>query len=158
MTLRCWLCNLLECESCYEHQDIDSHIDPPMYLEDIDKSEIYTIIRAEFPDASFIFTDRDYKTTIRAEYERFLRFDDTDKMRYIADYVDCDDFCFALYGAISNQDWGGLSFGYVFTKTTGGAHAVNFFIDKNRNVLIVEPQDDRIFSLPDNWEPYFVLI
>jgi len=70
----------------------------------------------------------------------------------------CDDFSFALMGHISNPSWGALPFGIVWTKIPGGAHAVNCFIDKNRDVWIVEPQNDAVYKCPSNWEPYLVMI
>ena len=70
----------------------------------------------------------------------------------------CDDFSFALMGSVSNPDWGALPFGIVWTTTPSGLHAVNCFIDKNREVWIIEPQNDNIFKCPPDWDPLFIVI
>jgi hypothetical protein len=70
----------------------------------------------------------------------------------------CDDFSYSIMGRISNPDWGALPFGVLWTEVPGGAHAVNCFIDNNRDVWVLEPQTDSLFSLPGNWNPYLVMM
>ena len=133
-------------------------IPKPTGLVDIDVSEIITILDAEFQGASIHFADSNYKTTTKTEMMRFLKNDIIDKNIYVSELYDCDDFSFALMGSISCQDWGALPFGILWTDVPGGAHAVNVFIDSNRKVWIIEPQNDKIFTCPDNWTPYFIVI
>ena len=145
----------------YEHP-----IPAPQYLEDIDYSELYSILTAEFPSAALHLADRDYRTTSKTELERFVKHDLTDIRQYITEYYDCDDFSYALMGAISNPEWGALPFAIVWTemyktadkKILTGRHAVNCFVDKKRQVWIIEPQSDWIGPCPDNWTPYFVVM
>ena len=149
---RKWLCKVLKC--C----DIQQGIDPPKYLSDISWSEVNTILKAEFPDASILMTDAKYKTTTKVEFIRFITYDISDKYNYVSDYYDCDDYSFSIYGNISNPEWGALTFGVIWTNTPTGAHAVNCFIDNDREVWIVEPQTDEVFKLPDNWKPYLIIM
>jgi len=136
----------------------ESKLTPPKGLDPIDVNEINTLLKAEFPDATLLFADRDYKTVSKTEFIRFLKDDDIDIRKYTSEFYDCDDFSFALMGAISNQDWGALPFGILWTEVTGGAHAVNCFIDKKREVWICEPQNDDVFKCPSTWKPYLIMI
>lgn len=147
-----WVCNFLNCN--VEKQDIPA----PSPLEELDVTEVNTLLKSEFPKATLLLSDEKYKTTTKKELERYLEEDLTDKWNYIPTYFDCDDFSYALMGHLSNPDWGCLAFGILWTKVPGGAHAVNCFISNSHRVYIVEPQNDKIFSLPDNWEPYLVMM
>jgi hypothetical protein len=133
-------------------------LEPPKGLDKIGASEINTILKAEFPDATLLFADNNYKTVSKTEFKRFLAANKVDMHKYVSEYYDCDDFSFALMGAIANPDWGALPFGIVWTDIPGGAHAVNCFIDKKREVYLVEPQNDAVFKCPNNWKPYLVMI
>ena len=136
----------------------DENMPIPQGLEDIGYEEIYSILKAEFPKASIILADRDYKTVTKEELIRYLKYDLTDSYKYVPEYYDCDNFSYHLFGSISNPEWGSLPFAIVFTKTSNGNHAVNCFVDKERNVWMIEPQNDWIGTLPKNWEPYFILM
>jgi len=148
---RNWICNLL----CRK----PSSIPKPYYLDDISVSEVYTILKAEFPNCQIYLSDSKYKTTSVIELRRFLSHDMVDKEQYVSQYFDCDDFSFSLLGNITNSEWGSLPFGLLWTEIEGGvAHAVNIFIDDNRIVHVIEPQDDSVFSVPGNWKPYLIVM
>ena len=134
------------------------NITKPVEIEDIDWNELHTLLQAEFPNAQIIITDRKYKVAPLSEYQRFIKWSTIDKREYISDYYDCDDFSISLLGEINIPEWSSLAFGMMFAKIPQGAHAINIFVDNNRNVWIVEPQNDNIFPLPSTWKPYFVLI
>jgi len=131
---------------------------PPNYLDDINYSEITTIINAEFPNATLLLSDNDYKTTTKEELIRFLKEDITDDWTYVSEYMDCDDFSYSIMGQLSNPEWGALPFGILWTSTPNGGHAVNCFIDNDREVWILEPQTDVLFKLPTNWDPYVIMM
>jgi hypothetical protein len=79
--------------------------------------------------------------------KRFLALDDTDSLYYARHFADCDDFAFALQGAQERLFWGrGYAFGVLWYYSERFGHAVNFFIDKDRRLWIVEPQNDRILE------------
>jgi len=133
-------------------------IPAPSPLKDISHSEVLTLLQAEFPNAYVILTDAKYKTTTKKEIERYLKEDITDEYKYISEYFDCDDFSHRLMGNLHNPDWGHLTFGIVHTKVPNGAHAVNIFISDQNKVYLIEPQNDKIFKCPSDWEPYFILM
>jgi hypothetical protein len=146
-----FICELLGCGS---EQDI-----PSSYIwNEFDASEVYTILRAEFPDAQILLSDNLYKITSIDDLLLYLKSDITDIYKYISEYYDCDDFSYSLMGQLSNPQWGSTAFGILWTDVPDGAHAVNCFIDKNRDVWIIEPQNDKIFRLPSIWKPYLVMM
>jgi len=155
MSIRSWLCDILNC-NCNSGNGIN--IPPPSPLDDSNSTEVLTILKAEFPNAQMFISDSDYKTTTKKELERYLKEDITDSYKYVSEYFDCDDFSFCLMGQLSNPDWGCLAFGIVWTKVPGGAHAVNCFISNSGTVYLVEPQSDKIFKCPDNWEPFLIMM
>jgi len=135
-------------------------IDPPSPKEDMNHSEVYTILRAELGDECKIYlSDVDYKTTTKEEIQRFLANDDTNLYNYIGEYYDCDDFSFRLHGKLSVPGWGDLTFGIFWVGMPGGGgHAVNIFIDSDSKVWCVEPQTDDIYELPKEWVPWLVVM
>lgn len=72
-----------------------------------------------------------------------------DKSEYIPEGHDCDDFAFALLGLFSQEALSGYAFGWARSSN----HAFNFFIDKNKEIWIVEPQNSGIMKYSDilNW-------
>jgi hypothetical protein len=134
-------------------------IDPPEEKEDIGNSEVYTILQAEFgKECKLYLSDREYKTTTVDELKRFLSNDIVDSYKYISEYYDCDDFSFALMGNMSVPEWSDLTFGILWSGTPNGGHAINCFIDIDREVWIIEPQNDNVFKLPDDWTPWVVMM
>ncbi len=136
----------------------ENQLNPPEGLEKIGISELYTVLAAEFPDAKIMYADTHYATITKTELKKFLKANQIDLYKYIPEYYDCDDFSFALMGAISNPKWGSIPFGILWADVPGGAHAVNCFVDKARTVWVIEPQKDNIFRLPKDWKPYLVII
>jgi len=130
----------------------DKYISPPKGLEKISKEEVFSIVNAEFPKGTKFISDANYKTISKEEMMRFLKEDITDKYLYVSEYYDCDDFSFKLMGEVSNPDWGCLPFGIIWVKEPVDTyHALNCFIDKNREMWIIEPQNDRIYKCPKSW-------
>ena len=76
----------------------------------------------------------------------FLWSDTVSRRSYITEKHDCDDFSYELMGRVS--DWNpDNTFGIVWgTNRSGDGHAWNFFIDENKKVKYVEPQNDVIFD------------
>jgi len=134
-------------------------IQPPQPLTNITHTEVLTILRSEMGENCKIYlSDKEYKTTILSELKRFLRQDDTDKYTYISEYLDCDDFSYRLHGQLSIPEWSSLVFGILWADTGTGGHAVNIFMDSNDDIWIVEPQNDKIFPIPDGWKPWVIMI
>jgi len=133
-------------------------ISPPVETDVITFTEVITILDAQFPKAEKWVSDSIFKVAPFSEYERFLSWNQVDKRLYIKEFHDCDDYSFQLMGDIQIPKWSELAFGILWTSTPNGGHAVNFFIDNNRDVWIVEPQNDKIFVMPKDWEEYLVIM
>lgn len=134
-------------------------IDPPKKKYPIDHTEILTLLKAEFGEECHIYlSDIDYNTVTKQELQRFLKNDKTNYNKYVADVFDCDDFSYRLLGEITIGAWCDIPFGILWVDTPNGGHAVNVFVDKSRSVWIVEPANDNIFKLPDDWTPGLVVL
>lgn len=129
-------------------------ISKPNNTKDIGWKMLHDILIKEFNCDNIVITDKKYKTAPFVEYERFLRYDKTDKLVYVSEWFDCDDFAVRLYGNFTVPYWSRLAFGEIFVKTETINHALNFFIDNDHDIWLVEPQNDEIFKIPDNWEVY----
>lgn len=135
-------------------------IDPPADTIKINAESIIQILVNEFGEyVHTIFMDMDYKTCHMGEILTFLDYNYIDENVYVKEDMDCDDFAVALFGAMSAiPKWSALPFGLCFVETPTSNHAVNIFVDNLNTVWFIEPQNDRIFRLPSNWRPYFILI
>ena len=133
-------------------------IEPPKERIKVGWFDVYKTLRKYYPDADIHITDRDIELCSKEDIDRFLKADSTDLNFYVSEYYDCDDFSFHLMGQMSIPGWSSLAFGIMFTNVPDGNHAVNCFVDKNFECWIVEPQNDKIFKKPDDWNPYFILM
>lgn len=108
-------------------------------------------------DDKLFIGDGEYFAYDVADLQAFLRLDRTNALKYRAEAFDCDDFARVLVGQermwfrTSNQGNRGSTLGMVWgdirpseTSTEVNAHAVNIFIDANREVWLVEPQTDQL--------------
>lgn len=98
-------------------------------------------------DASLWISDGIFKLIETSNLRSFLIANPVNKRKYITEFHDCDDFCYELMGDVSKWHPDG-AFGMVWGNKAGDgiAHAWNFFIDENKKVKYVEPQNDQIFS------------
>ena len=92
---------------------------------------------------------------------QFLKTDDTDLKSYINTYLDCDDFAIMLFGLWKDAmcpDNTGL--GLVFVRHPDYLHALNFYVDDEEQVWLVEPQNDSYWLIEneDILKPYFMMI
>ena len=71
------------------------------------------------------------KTYRKDDIADYLNADETDKIVYVAEAMDCDDFARILFGK-------GL--GLLWTQN----HAINFFVTPDKVLYYVEPQTDQI--------------
>jgi len=98
--------------------------------------------------------DRKYQLVTKEDMVKFLEDDKTDLEQYIADYHDCDDFAWALLGAVNVGSWSGIAFGFAFSRN----HAFNVFTD-GKDVYIIEPQRDYIWKvseIPQKYKKFFL--
>lgn len=127
--------------------------------EKVTAAKLKTIIIEEFgPRCKIFLSDEYYLKDSKQALIEFLSDDDTDKFMYKSVITDCDDFSFRLMGNASFGDLEGTAFGILWSKVPNGVHAVNFYVDDEFNVWVIEPQNDIIFKLPKDWEPILVIV
>ena len=149
-SIKKFFCDFLKCNS----------LSYPVFnvIGKYDINEVLTLLKSEFPNASILLSDLEYEKISKEDLIKFLRSDDTDLYQYKPEIFDCDDFSYRLMGQLSIPGYSGIPFGIVWTKTPRGGHALNCFIDENCNVWLVEPQSDKVFKLPKDWDVYIVMM
>jgi len=132
---------------------------PKKEREKVTSSYLLGLLEKEFgKDTTIYLVDRDYHLIDEEEMERFLIEDKTNLAKYVAEYHDCDDFSFRLMGQVSIPGWSDIAFGIIFAQTPQGGHAVNCFVSNEEEVLLIEPQNDKIFKKPLDWKVFFCLM
>lgn len=116
----------------------------------VDWTEIQALLKEAFGEKCVLFlVDGKYRIPTLESFQKFLKEDKTDLYKYVPEEMDCDDFSFRLMGQVSYPGWSDIAFGIATSQT----HAYNCIVcedgGKNR-VYLVEPQNDRIFSVPEN--------
>ncbi len=107
------------------------------------------IIRARFPDCKLFISDmNDYKLVSDEDMAWFLAQDQTNKMGYVPEVRDCDDFSYRLMGQVSVPGWSDLAFGIVWTD----AHALNCVILETKEFFFIEPQTDELQKELKSWQ------
>ena len=106
------------------------------------------------------FADNTYYTISDATVREFLRSDHTDRMTWVADGNDCDDFATMVQGNMIRWRYvtgrtyqEGYAFGVAWGRKQDNpslAHAFNFYIRSvDHAVMCLEPQNDRIVFCND---------
>lgn len=72
---------------------------------------------------------------------KFLHLDETNKITYVKETMDCDDFAAELYGKGMSLIWSNV-------------HALNFFISEDKELWFVEPQNDKVSKALENWQGF----
>lgn len=148
-----WICNWL----C----DYDRRIPKPDIVGRIEYQELYSRLKAEFGvDVAIMLSDNHYELATMESFKRFLEADRTDKYKYIGDPggFDCNNYVEILSGNSSIPKWASIPIGSCWLSKP--AHAVNVFVDENKDIYLVEPQNDYIFRLSDmdDWRVHIVWI
>jgi len=104
----------------------------------------------------FHLADAYYQEADIDKIKDILLADKTDKMEYIPESSDCDDFAFRLMG-IFHEDKDAVSMPIFLTwvLTAEGGHAVLSYYYKGQ-ITIVEPQNDLEFPIPD-WKLILIM-
>jgi len=146
------------CETFCKQETPQDDMPLPQNLERLDLSEMLGILSTEFPGVHIFIKDMEYQTTSLTELRRFLDYDKTDENEY-GKWFDCDNFSFTLMAGLSNKHWSMLPTGILWTVIQNEPpHALNLFIDNNKEVWLIEPQTDEVFELPEHWKPYLIII
>lgn len=93
--------------------------------------------------ADIYLPDRLVKIYKREDVKNYLRLDETDKIKYIAEEMDCDDFAAELFGKFAGLIW-------------TSKHALNWFVDDCLNLWFIEPQTDKISKNLESWQGWDV--
>lgn len=120
----------------------------PVERTEINMGRVWEMLQTKFPKAAIFLSDNTYKLCNLEDIEEFLRVDQTNKMGYIPEDRDCDDFSFRLLGQFSVPEWSGIALGIIWTDV----HALNFFIDQNLEFWFIEPQTDDIQQRLSTWQ------
>jgi hypothetical protein len=143
---------------------------PPTIVANIPSSELREIIKRELNPRQTHFVDAKYGIYKLDDLKKFLASDGIDQLSYVKESFDCDNFAFVLLG--EEKKWFakgkfecGSCFGYLAgdirkseTDTEVRPHAVNCFVDENRQVWLVEPQNDQLFKLTSNSSVWIVVM
>jgi len=112
----------------------------PTSTERIEHEELLSLLQTHLPEAGIYLSDREYLLCKYDDMALFLAQDETNKMGYIPEERDCDDFSYRLMGQFSIPGWSDLCFGIVWTDY----HALNCMIDEDKKIWFIEPQTDEI--------------
>lgn len=140
------MCEILELVKAKRRiKELESiFIAPPFPVETIDIHEMSSILLNKLeemndPKADLNLADTDCKIYKKESIKEYLHLDETDKITYIPQKMDCDDFAAILFGRFAGLVW--------TTK-----HAFNWFIDENNTLWFIEPQTDKIAQNLENWQ------
>lgn len=148
-------------------------VPPPVVGTRLTNEEMRAIIKAVTKltdDADVRLGDGTYCAYSKAALETFLASDPTNGLRYKSESFDCDDFARVLVGR--EREWfrrangdGGSTLGTIWgdirlasAPTVVRPHALNFFIDADRQFWIVEPQNDTLTKPTPESSYYFACV
>ena len=106
------------------------------------------LLAAQAPDANVYLSDKSYLLCNENDIAWMLANDQSNKMEFTPEALDCDDFSYRLMGQFSVPGWSDLAFGIVWTNL----HALNCFIDESGSFWFVEPQTDTLQSALLPWQ------
>jgi len=114
----------------------------------IDINDWYAILKAKLNEigddiAALYPSDTLCKIYNKTDVIEFLGLNEVDKITFVAETMDCDDFAAEVYGKGLPLVWTNI-------------HALSWFIDENLSLWFVEPQSDQIASNLDNWQGWDV--
>lgn len=102
--------------------------------------------------------DQGYDIPKVEDVHKFLELNIFRNLKYYSDVYDCDKYAFSLF-ALCKNFYRGYAIGVIFLDRTYDKHCMNFFIDKDKQVWLIEPQDNTVTKLTDTtYKPYFALV
>ena len=128
----------------------------------LDANSIYTMLKEKGFKHIFL-SDEQYQVTTKESIEKFLALDETDKVKYVPIWHDCDDFSFRLMGQFHRGKWGCLAIGVTWSQTHAFNDVVLAILGESvskAKLYIIEPQTDEVHLADELKEPYrpFVLV
>lgn len=94
-------------------------------------------------------SDKTYSLTNIKEAKRFSIATKTECRKWLREQHDCDEFSFALMG-YWNEGLKQFAFGIAWSDK----HAFNIMIDNEKQVWIIEPQENKFMKIEDTKSPY----
>lgn len=145
--------------------------------QDLDGRDLVELLRGIVGGKDDVYiarADRDYRTVDESVLHAFLRGDGTDAYRWTPEGGDCDDFAAILLGRIREAQMlassdRAMAVGEVWAlsfwleepgkppKQTD-PHAMVFAVLNDRRVVLIEPQDDKIYPLTSKSSVYFISV
>lgn len=130
---------------------------PAVIYKEITGSELGNILPAKYElDGQEYYIhryirDEKYKLTSIEEIKRFLKWNMADKLQYVAEYYDCDNF--SLHLTSDALEWTpGLAFGIMDVP----GHSKNICVTYDNKVWEIEPQADAVSELKSKVVMYLV--
>jgi len=131
----------------------------PHAKEKMHWTEVELILRKKFPHCDIKTWDLDYKVPTKDDMMAWMRkywLPILKIMTYRKDESDCDDYARAFWGVLSIYGMGGRPIGYLIVDTPQDGHAVAVFLDVDKTIWVIEPQQKNLseafFAFPDEWE------
>lgn len=112
----------------------------PQDWERGDYIDVFEALNKVGPFAKIYLADQYYYFCDAQTISDFLAQDPTEQETYVTETHDCDDFSFRLMGQFHEKPYSALAFGIAWSQI----HAFNLFIDKQKRVWIIEPQNDMV--------------
>jgi len=98
-------------------------------------------------------TDNIYQIPTLKDIKNFLKTSVIDKIRYIKEALDCEDFAELLKCELRKIALGNLTFGTMEVNLYGkdfngtfGAHALDIVLTQDNKIRIIEPQNDNLID------------
>jgi hypothetical protein len=107
-------------------------------------TELRQLLTKAFPSAQIYLSDQVYGLTTKAESMKFSIETKVQYDTWISEQRDCDEFSFALMG-YWNRGLEQFAFGICWSMT----HAFNIFISKDKEIFVVEPQNNRYYTIDE---------
>jgi len=124
-----------------------------------------SVVKSKFKGVDIQLSDSHWDLISREQMQKVIdlnRFT-TSNYSFQSRVRDCDDYSFALMGMVRKL-LPGVCFGIVWVDVVNSKgvlqykHAINFFIDSNKQLWFVEPQINMIFSPSSVVKPFFVIL
>jgi len=136
-------------------QEAMKPIPAPKISRWIDGEKVKTICKAAAPNCRLYISDTiHYGLITDEEMERFLREDKTDLEKYVVHKNDCDDRAWDLLGDLSQGAWAEIAAGFAWSNL----HAFNVYINDQEQLMVIEPQTDKIMEYSPNMHKYYTPI
>jgi len=101
--------------------------------------------------------DENYTSLHFDKLAEIIAIDQSDRQQYEAELFDCDDFALSLLGAMHrDRETAGMPIFFTGVNTPRGGHAVLSYYYQGE-IYIIEPQNDEIFPVPQDWSLMIVL-